>query len=73
MNHAIALRKKEQKAQLIKIANGNDRSYNEPVTSDLCEAIDQGLRDISRGDYVEIRRNHVSEDVDKLFESFKED
>jgi hypothetical protein len=67
MNSAIALHKKEQRAQSIKIAN------NDPVPSDLCEAIDQGLRDISRGDYVEIRRSHISEDVDKLFESFKED
>ena len=67
MNSTIALRAKNQKSQPIRLAE------NEPAKSDLCEAMDQGLRDVARGDYVEIRRNNISEDVDKLFQSFKED
>jgi len=61
------LRGKEKKAQRIKLAE------NESIKTDLCEAIDQGLRDIAKGDFVEIRRTHITDDVDKLFESFKED
>jgi len=62
MNNAIALSAKNQNTHRIKLAE------NELSKSDLCEAIDQGLRDVARGDYVEIRRSHISEDVDKLFE-----
>jgi len=39
----------------------------ESQTTPLGEAMIEGLRDIARGDYFEIRREHIHEDVEALF------
>jgi len=37
----------------------------------LREAIVEGLQDIERGDYYEVRRDHIDEDISALFRTFR--